>query len=151
MPVIIPDYIVTVDDLIAGAYTVLGEARAESYMGQLAVANVIVNRLNKPTYFKSKSIWEVCHARLQFSMWNNSTDKNLEITMAIPFSDKKFLVALTAMLTAISGTLPDPTFNADHYHTIVKPDYAKEWPPAWGKLNLRTVDIGAHRFYKVAK
>lgn len=141
---------VTFDDLLAATYTILGEARAESFNGQVAVANVIVNRWKRPGYFKERNIYGVCHAPLQFSMWNNSPDKNLEIVMNIPMHDKRFLKALAAITLVLSGELNDNTQGADHYHTIKKPGYASTWPPNWGKTELRTVDIENHRFYKLA-
>lgn len=141
----------TFDDILAATQTILGEARAEPWIGQVAVAYVLLNRLQRPQYFKCQSIFEVCHKPLQFSMWNNSEDKNLEIVMAIPMSDKRFLTAMAAFLVAASLQLPDPTYGADHYHTIEKPGYAKTWPPVWAEEIKKTIDINAHRFYRLAK
>lgn len=140
----------TIDDLMAGAYTIIGEARTEPYTGQLAVAWVLVNRLKRPQYFKAFSIFDVCHAPLQFSMWNNSSDRNLEITMAIPLTSQIFLTAMHALLGAITGIAPDPTNGADHYHTVAKPGYAKDWPPNWADNSKWTTTLNAHRFYRLA-
>lgn len=142
--------IISIDDLLAGVQTILGEARAEPYTGQLAVAWVLINRLKRPEYFKADSIYKVCHAPLQFSMWNNSPDNNLEITMGIQLMSPAFLTALHALLGAITGVAPDPTNGADHYHTIAKPGYASVWPPKWADNSKWTTTLNAHRFYKLA-
>lgn len=140
----------SIDDIVTGTYTILGEARTQTYQGQLAIAYVIINRLHRPNYFMQSSIRGVCRAPLQFSVWNNSADKNLEITVGIPMSSMQFMVAMNALLTAITGTESDPTNGADHYHTTKKPDYAQAWPPKWANLAKKTAIIGAHTFYKLA-
>lgn len=49
--------------------TIIGEARGESVNGQVAVGNVIKNRMLKAPY-KYKSYKDVCLEKSQFSCWN---------------------------------------------------------------------------------
>jgi hypothetical protein len=48
----------------------------------------------------------------------------------------------------LDDEIPDPTDGADHYHTILRPEYAKSWPPTWakGRIGQR---FGRHLFYKI--
>lgn len=63
-------------DLISLMLTIYGEARGESIEGQIAVANVIKNRVKQ----SGKSYEEICHADRQFSCWNHD-DPNYPILM----------------------------------------------------------------------
>lgn len=134
------------DDIIALAQTVYGEARNQSFQGQLAVAYVVVNRfISNPARF-GRSIFEVAHARLQFSCWN-SNDPNLSRISRISYGDQEFLVALEAAAAALSGRVADPTHGADHYHTLDAPK-GVPWPPSWAAAMRKTVEIGDHVFYR---
>lgn len=133
----------SIDDLIAATQTIAMEARTQSVNGQVAVGAVLLNRLSRPKYFKCSTIWEVCHAPWQFSCWNNSSDKNLEVVMMMRLHDRSMITAMKAFLTAFEGT--DPTWGADHYFA----DYIA--PPNWAKPENKTIQIDTHIFYKIAK
>ena len=47
----------------------------------------------------------------------------------------------------LDDAVPDPTGGADHYHTIARPGWAGQWPPAWARDYRETVRIGGHVFY----
>lgn len=133
----------TIDDLLAATQTIAMEARTQTATGQVAIGAVLINRLKRPNYFKCFSIWEVCHAPWQFSCWNNSADKNLETVMMMRLHDPAMIAAMKAFLIAFEGT--DPTNGADHYFA----DYINT--PNWAKIETKTVQIGTHIFYKIAK
>lgn len=140
----------TLDDLITSAQTIAMEGRSESYDGQLAIADVLINRLLRPKYFKCETLWEVCHKPLQFSCWNNSPDRNLEIVMAMPIGHPMMITAFAAITTALrrfsaEGWLKNTNFSggADHYHTHAV-------NPNWADKTKITRVIGSHIFYKLA-
>lgn len=58
------------------ARVVYGEARGEPFAGQVAVANVLVNRLESGKY--GKSIWQVASAPNQFSVAGDTNDECLK-------------------------------------------------------------------------
>lgn len=135
---------INIEDLLTAAQTIVMEAGNESYQGQVAVAWVLANRLDRPMYFKQSTLWGVCHAPLQFSCWNNSLDRNLETTMALPFSHPRILEALSIVIRVFLGREPDPTRGADHYFATYIPR------PNWANESEFTAQVGVHRFYKLA-
>lgn len=136
----------SLDDILALAQTVLGEASSESFQGQLAVAYVVVNRFIKNPARFGRSVFEVAHQKMQFSCWN-SNDPNLSRISRTPIGAQELLVALEAAACAMSGRVKDPTLGADHYHTIEAPKNVP-WPPAWTKGMTQTAEIGGHVFYR---
>ena len=121
------------------ARTVFGEARGQGFDGQIAVAWVIRNRAARPGRFAA-GIAAVCLQPVQFSCWNRNDPSFIRlITVALP--DPAFVSALAAAATVLTDHAPDPTGGADHYH-------ATYVSPSWAKAMTRTVQIGAHIFYK---
>jgi len=125
------------------AFAVYFEARSEPIAGQLAVANVIINRKLSPRY--PNNICAVVfegpvHAsghpiknRCQFSFW---CDGQLEV-----IRDRgAWHTALNVAKSAISNRL-DVSEGATHYHTT-------KVFPAWRLSLQQTIKIGEHIFYR---
>ena len=74
------------------ARTVWGEARGEGQAGMVAVANVVMNRVNFAraqlggNYWWGNTIMRVCQKPLQFSCWNQA-DPNLSQLQAVDAAD----------------------------------------------------------------
>ena len=138
------------DDVEAVARTVYGEARGSEFKGKLAVAYVIVNRLEAPeTWWQQEPGDDVLDDTLeavakdpwQFSCWNES-NPNLGKLVSVSLSDESFRVCYMAALMAITKHVEDPTGGACYYYA----DYIDM--PDWAKNLKKTEKIGVHNFFK---
>jgi len=126
------------EDLWAIYQTVWGEARSETFQGQLAVAFVILNRVEDPRW--PDTAYRVTHDKWQFSAWNPS-NPNLKKMKELDTKDLN-LEVMEATLTAVGGDVEDPTHGATHYFAT----YIE--PPSWAADLKPTVQIGRHRFFR---
>ncbi len=116
------------------------EARSENFSGQLAVADVVLNRVSSSRY--PNIICEVVyqgasrHNGCQFSFACNGATKKVVESRAWHAVEK---LAHQVML----GVVPNVTRDATHYHA----DYVD---PKWASQLIRTVQIGRHIFYRTA-
>tara|TARA_R110000868_G_scaffold1081_5_gene8275 strand:+ start:73 stop:465 length:393 start_codon:yes stop_codon:yes gene_type:complete len=125
--------------LMCMALNVYHESRSENLNGQVAVANVTLNRV-------ADSKWpnDVCSVveqgyskgkhKCQFSWYCDG--KSDTPTNSVSWA-RAVLVANDVMM----GYIPDITEGATHYH-------AKYVNPYWAKSFTKTVAIGSHIFYK---
>lgn len=111
------------------------EARGESLEGQIAVAEVILNRVDSPLY--PRTVCGVVKQRggggCQFSYVCHGKTKMRE-TVAADLSGR----IARAMLDGAPRIL---TAGATHFHT-------RGVKPSWSKRFSRTAAIGAHLFYR---
>lgn len=111
------------------------EARGESLNGQIAVAEVILNRVDSPLY--PRTVCGVVKQRggggCQFSYVCNGKSRMRERGAA----DLAGRIA-RAMLDGAPRMLTD---GATHFHT-------RAVKPSWSKRFARTAAIGAHLFYR---
>jgi spore germination cell wall hydrolase CwlJ-like protein len=111
------------------------EARGETLQGQIAVAEVILNRVDSPLY--PRTVCGVVKQRggggCQFSYVCNGRTKMREKGAA----DLAGRIA-RAMLDGAPRVLTD---GATHFHT-------RGVKPSWSKRFSRTAAIGAHLFYR---
>ena len=115
------------------AMNVYHEARGESVIGQLAVAEVTLNRVNLDQY--PDSICEVVWQRKQFSWTHDSRSDTPRDQTAWTRAQ---VVAHMAGEAYEQGV--DLTDGADHYHA--------DWvSPSWADRDQVTRQIGAHIFY----
>lgn len=125
------------------ACTLYGEARGEGYDGQVAVANVVMNRVALAAvhaHFGNGDVTSCCLAPWQFSCWN-ANDPNLKVIQSVDATDPIFAQCLTIAGQAIANTLADTTNGATFY-------YAKGSPvPAWARGRSPCADIGRHLFF----
>ncbi len=122
------------------AKTIWGEARGEGAQGMQAVANVIMNRVDRGGWYGA-SVKDVVLKPLQFSCWN-ANDPNRAKIDRLTEADLATSGALTIARQVMNGQLPDITGGATEYHSIrIKPNWN------WDKLE-KTVQIGNHVFYR---
>lgn len=134
------------DEIYILARTIYGEARGEPWEGKLAIAWVVVNRLNADSArldrLYGNSIREICCKPAQFSCWNR-LDRNYQVIQAAQLeTDAAFRACLGAACAVLGGAVPDPTFGATHYHAA-----SLKTPPAWAKGKTPCARIGMHLFF----
>ena len=120
------------------AEAVYYEARSESRSGQLAVADVVKNRVKSKHYPNSicAVVYEGAHRPFacQFSFACDGSMDRAPMGKAWQRSQNIAQVSLT-------GFVPDLTKNSTHYHTVnIEPDWA-------GTLEFKA-KIGFHKFYR---
>lgn len=118
------------EDIRCLAKNIYYEARGEPFSGQVAVAQVTVNRLNNGSF--GNTICEVVYAKDQFSWTNNKKRK---------VSDNKAWLASIELASAVlNNTVLLPDLKALYFHaTHVK--------PKWAKHKEKLTTIGKHIFY----
>lgn len=122
------------------AKTIWGEARGEGLRGMQAVANVIMNRVDRGGWYGA-SIKDVVLKPYQFSCWN-VTDVNRAKIDALTEAELASSGALNVARQVINGQLGDITGGATEYHNKnIEPNWD------WSKLE-KTVQIGNHIFYR---
>ena len=140
------------EDVLAMARTLWGECRGEPRDGQIAVAWVIRNRAENPGWWSRErsdgipddTIEAVCLDPHQFSCW---WDRQAERVRSRSILQLGTLYELAEAV--LNDQIPDPTNGADHYHTILRPEGVKTWPPVWAQKKAG-VRIGSHLFYRIA-
>lgn len=112
------------------------EARGESLAGQVAVAEVILNRVDNPQY--PKSICGVVHqggaGGCQFSY---NCDGRADV-MSEPAAAERAARVARAMMDGAPRVL---TAGATHFHS-------RAVAPSWARRFAHTAAIGAHLFYR---
>jgi len=119
------------------------EARSESTAGQIAVAQVVLNRVyssrfpntikgvvTQAKYINGLPVLNKCN----FSFW---CDGKTEVIL----NDKAWANAIKISRILLTGNLIDITDGADHYEL-------KSNSPWWSKKMLPTAYIDSHIFYK---
>ncbi|MGF6226791.1 spore germination cell wall hydrolase CwlJ-like protein [Inquilinus ginsengisoli] len=114
------------------AYAVYFETQGETRLGQLAVAQVVLNRLRSPAY--PKTVCRVVADRGQFP-W---TTGDLTIRDAA-----RFRIAWSVALHMMAGIFTDPTQGATHFYAP-----ARVGAPAWATPEAYLLTIGGHRFFR---
>jgi spore germination cell wall hydrolase CwlJ-like protein len=116
------------------AQVIYFEARGEKLKGQIAVAQVTINRKNSVLF--PDTICEVVYQTkpvCQYS-WYCNKDSNY-----LPH-DKEAILAKSLARTLLKVDIEDPTYGALFFH-------ASNINPKWNNLE-KTVEIGAHIFYR---
>jgi spore germination cell wall hydrolase CwlJ-like protein len=133
--------------LLCLAQAVFFEARGEPFIGKVAVASVVMNRVADPRFpndicsvvkqgptYRSRPEIPIRH-RCQFSFYCDG--KSDEINMGLQSAQDSVRV----VLLMAQGEVFDVTEGAVFYHaTYVNPD--------WAKSKDRTVQIDNHVFYR---
>ncbi|TXH55282.1 MAG: cell wall hydrolase [Desulfurellales bacterium] len=126
-------------DIDYGWRTIRMEAANQGDLGMLGVAYVLRNRLEWRRNDRWATLAQVCLDWLQFSEWREA-DATFLPTLAYVL-DATGLRCLNALVTALSGTQPDPTQGARHYFN---PKHAN---PAWARGKAPCVVISDHHFF----
>ena len=133
--------------IVCLALNVYYEARSQSVVEQIAVAQVVINRVNDDRYpdtvCKVVKQGEKNHDgsmkkdRYQFSWYcDGAPDK--------PYNKKSWELALSVAKSVYEGKTTDLTEGATHYH-------ATSVNPFWAKTLKKVTRIGKHIFYKWEK
>lgn len=120
------------------AQAIYYEARSEPRVGQLAVADVVLNRMRSPIYPGS-----ICEVVYQGS--ERKTGCQFSFTcdgaMQARLNKRKWKASQDLAGAVLAGVRAPVSRNATHYHaTYVTPYWAKSLTP--------TATIGTHKFYK---
>jgi spore germination cell wall hydrolase CwlJ-like protein len=120
------------------------EARGESLPGQIAVAEVIENRVRDDRFPDDHCSvvkqgrywggWPIKH-QCQFTFYCDRKPETVE-------DHESWRAALLVASMALKGELVSVTHGATHYHS-------KAVSPYWGKHGELTQVIGEHLFYKL--
>ena len=114
------------------------EARGEAVKGQLAVAEVILNRVKSERFPDT-----VC------GVVNQGTGRKYECQFTYTCDGREEVIAERRAYErvgkiakmAMSGAAPKLTAGATHYHTTAV-------NPRWARIYTRTAQIGTHIFYR---
>ena len=114
-------------DMNCLADVIYAEARGEGRVGQIAVAEVVMNRVESPHF--PKSVCGVVRQKGQFA-------PKARVSERAAYAQAKDIAR-----AVYTGQTQDVTHGATYFHTpAVK--------PSWSKRFLRTTKIGSHIFYK---
>jgi N-acetylmuramoyl-L-alanine amidase len=128
------------------AMAIYFESRGEPMVGQVAVAQVVMNRyydtrfpndvcdVVKEGYYYSWDNTKPIRNKCQFSFWCDGKPEYVDDYVAWGF-------ALDVAEASMAGYLYDTTNGATHYHAY----YVN---PSWAKRFTRTVRINDHIFYR---
>ena len=128
--------------------TIAAEAGGESAEGQIAVANVIRNRMEDPRYPASAE--EVVMQPNQFSAWNDPANGGNSIGQSLDPNSEEYREIGTRVDQVMSGHMMDNTSGATHYYAPSGMD--GNAPPDWfaDETNARDSNlaprIGNHVF-----
>ena len=120
------------------AEAVYYEARSESRSGQLAVADVVKNRVKSKHY--PDTICGVVYEGAERSFacqFSFACDGSMEIAPKDPAWQRSLDIAQLSL----TGFVPDLTKNSTHYHTV-------EVEPNWAETLEFKATIGFHKFYR---
>lgn len=121
-------------DMHCMAHAIYYEARGERYVGMLAVANVIMNRVADPDYPKT-----VCEVTRQRSRNICQFEYYCKVGNRIPRpDDEQWQLANDIAFQVLSGNKPDITDGATRFHAIS------------GSIGhtRNAIRIGSHLFYR---
>lgn len=117
--------------LVCLSLNVYWEARNQDIAGQLAVAQVTMNRVKDERW--PNNVCEVVYDHKQFSWyWDGKSD--------IPKEEKAWETAMMIASAAMDGTGHSDLQEVTHYHAI----YSK---PYWKDYMTKVAEIGDHVFY----
>lgn len=128
------------EDLHCLALNIYHEARSEPLTGQLAVAQVTLNRVASDSF--PESVCKVVKQggqkrnRCQFSWWCDGKSDQ-------PNEEKAWRKSLDLGRRVLADQSHDPTNGALYYH-------ATYVSPKWSRSFQRTAQIGRHLFYRPA-
>ena len=133
-------------ELACMATAIYFEARGEPMVGQVAVAQVVMNRVYdhrypndvcdvvKQGYYYTWNQNIPIRDKCQFSFWCDGKPEKIK-------DEDAYFWATEVAQAVMVGTLYDTTQGATHYHAY----YVQ---PSWSKKFTRTVRINDHIFYR---
>lgn len=129
-------------ELALFAETVRREAASEPFLGQVAVACVILNRVNDPQRWPD-TISGVILQPLQFSTWNeNDPQRTRHLDPKNTVQLASYGKAMSAVKTALALPLDLRRSFGNHYHT-------RAVSPSWSAGVEPVCIIAAHKFFNL--
>ena len=132
--------------LVCLATAVYFEARGEPFVGQSAVAHVVLNRVMDPRFPD-----DICSVVMQGPTYAWKPDFPIRNMCQFsyycdgksdqPTDEQAWQTAVLAAYGSMTGRTYDPTDGATHYHA----DYVN---PEWADVKYKTVRINDHIFYR---
>lgn len=131
------------------AYNIYYEGRNQDEKGQIAIGNVVLNRIKDPRF--PKTVCEVVHDKFtkkskdgkkKWTVYEFSWVK--EHGNKAPELDEKYLPIRDLASNLYYGLVKDNTRGALFYHT-------KDVHPIWDDIYKHTVTIGHHLFFTAAQ
>lgn len=117
-------------ELVCLARNIYHEARGEPIAGQIAVAQVTINRVRSQEF--QSTVCGVVYADRQFS-WTNSYPKKI-------LDSKAWRTSLAIAEAVLTKQTTLPNFKALYFHT-------KQVNPKWNRKKQIVAKIGNHIFY----
>lgn len=127
-------------DVVMLALVVWREARGENGTAKLAVAQSVLNRVKRPSWW-GDSVLSVVRKKWQYSSMTDP--KDVQLTTWPNPTDYSWLECLQTAYDAIGGSVPNPAPGADSYFDISIP------PPKWATPDTFVTQIGRLRFYNL--
>lgn len=135
------------------ALTIYGEARGESIEGQVAIANIIMNRFLSNTFKYKNNVGNVCLEKFQFSCWNDNDPnraKLLSLANSLVIGDIKDTILRQCLAVArniVGNHFVDNISGNKNYMTNNLFNSNKK--PSWA-INAKNIKvIGNHTFFNV--
>lgn len=127
------------------ALTLWGEAAGRPVRAIEAVAALVVNRARRAAVPGGPAHWGrgvagVCRAPFQFPCWNRNHPRHAALR-EISAGDGALAICQRIAARAITGSLPDPTGGATHFHDAVA-------LPGWALGRPAVAEIGGLCFYR---
>ena len=119
-------------DLECMAMNIYHEARGEAVLGQIAVAQVVMNRLDHE-YFPN----DVCEVVWQPHQFSWTSDGRSDVA----HDQERYEIAENIAITVLEREEDDPTGGALFYHA----DYISA--PSWTRQMDVSLEYGVHMFY----
>ncbi|MBY0423011.1 MAG: cell wall hydrolase [Parvularculaceae bacterium] len=122
------------------AQAIYYEARSEPRFGQMAVADVVLNRVKSPLYPDT-----ICGVVYQGSERRTGCQFTFTCDGSLdrPIDARQMRASMEMAGAVMAGVRAPASHNATHYHA----DYVA---PVWANEMTRTTTIGTHVFYKFA-
>jgi len=119
------------------------EARGEPAEGQVAVANVVRNRVNSKHYPNTycKVVQQRSGRVCQFSWYCDGLNDHPVFRSRNSVNAQAFTAAVGIALQVLTGSIKDNTHGSVYFHA----DYVK---PRWARIKTKTVKYGNHIFYR---
>lgn len=124
--------------LVCLALAVYFEARSQPLLGQLAVAQVVLNRVESERF--PDTICEVVYQGGEHRRWQCHFSWYCDGLSDTPYEELAWEVAQLVASAALDGTRHAPLDGATHYH-------AEYVAPTWSDRMTFIVQIGEHLFY----
>jgi len=114
------------------------EASGEPYRGKVAVANVVMNRVQSNRF--PDTVCQVGRQANQFSFWTGDYGKPIQIKNRL--DEKAWRDTIQVSLNVLEGKYHDNTFGAKYYVNFDRLNYH----PKWLQKMTVVVKVGRHSF-----